>query len=427
MSHALRAAIKRGRGELLALAGELISIPSVNPPGAKYLDCVTLLQRRLRAMGLRTRVVRIPRRELVRALPEAAGHPRALVLARWDVGAKKTVHFNAHFDVVPAAPEGWRFGAFNPRVRGGWLYGRGSADMKGAIACVLHALGTMRRAGIQPAVNVEVSFTPDEETDSHFGAEWIVQQQLIQADFVVVCEGGSGGQVGCGHNGVLWFEVDVLGRAAHGSDPRRGLNAVEQMSALIRELQRYQKQLRRKQFRDPGGRMRYATLNVGGVTATAAGANINTVPAAATFTLDRRVLPNENIVAAERDLRAFIRGAKGRIPRLRVRVRRVVRQAATFVDPHAAFPQAFAGALGRVRQGPVRFTVSGGFNDTHFFAGEGGLPALGWGPAGENCHGCDERVSVAELVEAAQTYAEFLVSFNPGAAVDRMRVRGRRV
>jgi succinyl-diaminopimelate desuccinylase len=166
-------------------------------------------------------------------------------------------------------------------------------------------------------------------------------------------------------------------------------------------------------------------LNVGGVTATAPGGKINIVPAAATFTIDRRVLPNENLVAAERDLRAFIRGACGRIPRLRVRVRRVVRHTATFLDPREPFPQAFAAALRRVRRGPVRFTVSGGFNDTHFFAGDGRLPALGWGPAGENCHGRDERVSIAELVEAAQTYAEFLVSFNPGAAVARAPVQAR--
>jgi len=283
--------------------------------------------------------------------------------------------------------------------------------MKGSIACVLHALGTMRRLDITPAVNVEVSWTPDEETDSTFGAQWLVRHHRPQADFVVVCEGGSGGHVGCGHNGVLWFEVEVLGRAAHGSEPHLGLNAVEQMSALIIELGRYREQLATRTFRNPDGRIRTATLNIGGVATTGPGAKVNTVPGSARFTLDRRVLPNEDLREAERHLRAYIRSAARRLPGLHVKVRLQNQHTATFSDPNAPFPRAFGAALARVRGARARFTVSTGFNDSHFFAGEAGLPTVGWGPGGENCHGTNERVRVSELVEAAQVYAELLTGF----------------
>lgn len=411
MSDRLGAAIARRRNDLLGLAAELIRIPTVNPPGQHYPACAAALARMLRDAGLATRLIDVPHRLVTRTLPDAAKHRRAIVLGRWDVGAKRTVHFNAHYDVVPAADNGWRFGAFEPRVTNGFLYGRGSGDMKGAIASLVHALATMRRLGVPPRVNVEVSFTPDEETDSAFGAAWIVRQRLVRADYAVVCEGGSASYVGCGHNGVLWFEVDVHGRAAHGSQPYRGINAVEQMSALVLELKKYQRRLARRRFRNPDGRVRSATLNVGGVTATQSGAKINTVPAAITFTLDRRVLPNEKLAEAERDLRAFIRGAARRIPRLRVRVRKLNEHTWTFSDPREPFPRAFASAVGRVRGQRARFTVSSGFNDSHFFAGEGGLPTIGYGPGGENCHGRDERVRVRELVLAAQTYADFLATF----------------
>ncbi|MBE2214673.1 MAG: M20 family metallopeptidase [Opitutaceae bacterium] len=411
MSASLRSAIARDRRHLVDLAAELIRIPTVNPPGSHYAACVATLDTLSRRAGLATRVVRIPHARVVKSLPDAVDCPRAIVIGRWDVGAPRTVHFNAHYDVVPAAPTGWRFGPFEPRVSGGWLYGRGSADMKGSIACVLHALATMRRLDITPSVNIEVSWTPDEETDSTFGVQWLVQKKLLEADYAIVCEGGSGRHVGCGHNGVLWFEVDVHGRAAHGSEPHRGLNAVEQMSALVLELKKYQQQLARRTFRNPDGRIRSATLNVGGVTATQPGGKINTVPGAVTLTLDRRVLPNENLTEAERHLRAFIRGAARRIPRLRVTVRKINQHTATFSDPEGPFPRAFGAALSRVRGQSARFTVSTGFNDSHFFAGEGGLPTIGWGPGGEACHGTDERVRVAELVEAAQTYAEFVTTF----------------
>lgn len=411
MSASLRSVLARDRGQLLKIAAEIIRIPTVNPPGSHYTTCVETLARLTAAAGLDTRKVRVPQAKVMRALPDATGCPRAIVLGRWDVGAKRTVHFNAHFDVVPAAATGWKFGPFEPRVSGGWLYGRGSADMKGSIACVLHAFGTMRRLGIQPSVNVEVSWTPDEETDSTFGVQWVVQKRLHKADYAIVCEGGSGSHVGCGHNGVLWFEVDVLGRAAHGSEPHRGINAVEQMSALILELKRYQEHLGTRTFRNPDGRVRTATINVGGVTATQDGGKINTVPGAVTFTLDRRVLPNEDLAEAERHLRAFIREAARRIPRLRVVVRKINQHTSTFSDPDGPFPRAFGAALARVRGRAAKFTVSTGFNDSHFFAGEAGLPTIGWGPGGEACHGTNERVRVSELVEAAQTYAEFVTTF----------------
>ncbi len=412
MSDPLWTAIADGGEDMVRLAAGLIRIPTVNPPGERYLECVRELARSAREAGLKTRVELVPQRQVRHALPDAGTrHRRAILLGRWDVGATKTVHFNAHYDVVPAATNGWRFGAFEPRLHRGWLYGRGAADMKGSIAALLHAIGTMRRLGVKPAVNIEVSFTPDEETDSRFGAAWVVRKRLLRADFVIICEGGSGGRVGCGHNGVLWFEVDVHGRAAHGSTPHRGLNAVEQMSALVLELRRYQRGLARRRFRNPDGRIRTATLNIGGVTATQPGGKINTVPAGATFTLDRRVLPNEDLTEAERDLRSFLRAAGRRIPRLRMTVRKLTEHTSTFVDPREPFPRAFAAAVRRVRGSQVRFTVSSGFNDSHFFAGEAGLPTIGWGPAGENCHGRDERVRVDELVEVARTYAEFLRSF----------------
>ncbi|HEX9782109.1 MAG TPA: ArgE/DapE family deacylase [Opitutaceae bacterium] len=411
MSDSLSSAIASGSADLIKLAAGLISIPTVNPPGERYLACVRSLAGMTRAAGLKTRIVSIPHDEVVRTLPDAKVHRRAIVLGRWDAGAAKTVHFNAHYDVVPAAASGWKFGPFVLRVHGGWLYGRGSADMKGSIACILHAIGTLHRLGIKPGVNVEVSFTLDEETDSTFGVAWVVRRRLINADFVVICEGGEGAHVGCGHNGVLWFEIDVHGRAAHGSTPHRGLNAVEQMSALVLELRKYADEIAQRTFRNPDGRIRSATINLGGVTSTQSGGKINTVPAAVTFTVDRRVLPNEDLGEAERHFRAFVRDACRRIPRLRATVRKTTQHTSTFSDPRAPFPRAFAAALARIQGRKARFRVSSGFNDSHYFVDEGGLPTIGWGPGGENCHGCDERVRVKELVSVAQTYAEFLRTF----------------
>jgi succinyl-diaminopimelate desuccinylase len=94
--------------------------------------------------------------------------------------------------------------------------------MKGSIASLLMALEALQATRTVPRMNVEVSFTADEETDSALGTGWLVEHAPIKPDYAVVMEGGEGSAVCCGHNGVVWLEVTVHGRPAHGSTPERG-------------------------------------------------------------------------------------------------------------------------------------------------------------------------------------------------------------
>lgn len=402
--------LDRHRADLVALLQRLIRIPTVNPPGDQYAAITALLTRELAAAGLRARRLPVPARDTGPA-PELRAHPRYNVLGFLDAGAPKTVHFNAHFDVVPAGGR-WRHGSpFTPAVEGGWIYGRGTADMKGSIASLLLALRALRATGTRPRCNVEVSFTADEETDSRLGAGWLVRKVPLKADYVLVMEGGEGRAIGCGHNGVVWLNVTVHGRAAHGSTPQRGINALEKMSALVLALQEYQARLARRSFHTPAGLVMHPTINVGGVFAAAAGGKINTVPAGASFSIDRRVLAVETIAAAERDLRAFLAAAARRIPRCRITIEKVSESQPCFRDPVHPFFAALAASVRRVRGGrPVPY-VSTGFNDMHFFAHHLGVPVLGYGPGGRDFHAVNERVRVASLVECAKIYVGLLTGF----------------
>ena len=117
---------------------------------------------------------------LKKTLPlEQQAYPRFNVIGFWPVAAEKTIHFNAHYDVVPVSGE-WRHGdPFSGKVEGGWIYGRGTADMKGSIVSLLFALKALRAAKTIPLMNVEVSVTADEETDSILGSEWVVKNAPI--------------------------------------------------------------------------------------------------------------------------------------------------------------------------------------------------------------------------------------------------------
>jgi succinyl-diaminopimelate desuccinylase len=399
--------IMQNKDGLVSLVQSLIRFQTVNPPGRHYLAACEFLARQLEELGMKTVIHRVPEREIRDRHPELADFPRANVIGRWDTGAARTIHFNAHYDVVPASAK-WKHGAFEPAVEGDWIYGRGAADMKGAIGSLLHTLAAFRRTNRKPPVNIEISLTADEETNSAFGAEWVVGNGLVAADWAVVCEGGSGLHVGCGHNGVVWMEVTVIGKSAHGANPGRGINAVEKMSRLITALERYQKTLARRTFVGPDGTLRRATINVGGVASTAPGGKINTVPGSATFTIDRRVLPNEDLRAAERELRAFIKKAEKKIPGLKAEVRRIGQHRSSYLDPAEDLPRSFARSIGSVRRHRAGFSVSSGFNDSHFFTQVAGIPTIGYGPGGQNYHGVDERISIRELLTTAKVYAHFI-------------------
>ena len=165
-----------------------------SPPGETYERQTAWLTRELTALGLRTRRYPLPAAIAKRALPpELHGYPRFNVLGKLPVrGARRTLHFNAHYDVVPVSGT-WKHGSpFSGAIDRGWIYGRGTADMKGSIASLLMALQAVRATGTKPALNLEVSFTADEETDSALGTGWLVAHAPIKPDYAVVMEGGAG-------------------------------------------------------------------------------------------------------------------------------------------------------------------------------------------------------------------------------------------
>ncbi|TVR48319.1 MAG: ArgE/DapE family deacylase [Puniceicoccaceae bacterium] len=405
----LSRALLRRRPYLLRVLRDLIRLSTVNPPGRDYLPCCTYLRERLAELGFSAKVHRVPKTLLRRTWPDLADFPRANVLGSRPHGAPHTLHFNAHFDVVPASAAGWTGSPFQPAVREGWIYGRGAADMKGAVASLLLALHALHDLKARPGVNLEVSFTADEETDSTLGAAWLLEEGLVRADHAIICEGGGNLGIGVGHNGVLWFQLTLEGKAAHASTPKLGINAVSALARLVPRLERYARSLQRIRFRAPDGSLRTATLNIGGVVQTGEDAKINTVPGSVALTLDRRLLPNEDAAAAEADLRQALTAAADLIAPARLRVERLNCQEACFLDPNHPLPAGFAASVKRIHGRSPAFITSFGFNDAHYFSRIGGLPVIGYGPVGENDHGPDERIRIDDLLTTAAVYADFIL------------------
>ncbi|GIX06793.1 MAG: succinyl-diaminopimelate desuccinylase [Candidatus Poribacteria bacterium] len=366
--------------ELVALLQELIRIPTVNPPGNRYGEMVQRLEEECRSLSLATQVIPVPEAVVKRVCPEAADYPRWNLLARWDVGAPRTLHVNAHYDVVPVSEESWEVDPFEGVVREGYLYGRGAGDMKGSIAAFFLALRALRELGLSPRVNVEWSLTPDEETGGALGAGYLAETGQIRGDGALSLEGGSENSVGCGHNGVLWLHVTVQGRAAHASRPHEGINALEKAIPLIRALQRLRDRFQSPErcYRTPSGAERYPTLNIGGVVFGSPGQKENTVPEAFTFSVDRRIPPNETVAEAEAELQAVIDATAASVPDLKVSTRPVLAIEPCAVDPQEPIAQSFARSVQRVRGALPGFSLTSGFTDLHYLLqGERRRPGIG--------------------------------------------------
>lgn len=286
--------------DLIRRLQKLVGTSTVNPPGENYAPITAYLVNEMNAIGLKTKRLTVPMAEVKKVLPaDQHAFPRYNVLGKLAAkGAKKTIHFNAHYDVVPVSGQ-WKHGSpFSGKVEGDWIYGRGTADMKGSIASLLLAIQSLTATQTIPKMNIEVSFTADEETDSLLGAGWLVENAPIKPDYAIVMEGGELNQVCCGHNGVVWLEVTVHGQAAHGSTPEAGINALEKMSALVLALDAYKQKLAKRVFKTPDGKTMRPTINLGGVFSAGEGGKINTVPALAKFSIDRRVLAVETVESA---------------------------------------------------------------------------------------------------------------------------------
>lgn len=210
------------------------------------------------------------------------------------------VALSGHTDVVPVDGQDWDSDPFELTARDGRLYGRGTTDMKGFLACVLAAVPEFQSRRL--AVPIHIAFSYDEEVGcigvrpmlDEFGA------RLPRPRMAIVGE-PTGMTVVDAHKGPVRWQVDVQGRAAHSSMAPLGVNAITYAGRLLGELERMERDLRDR-APEPRFDPPYPTLQV---TELAGGTASNIVPVSCRFGFEVRALPGLDIAAIERRLRDF--------------------------------------------------------------------------------------------------------------------------
>ncbi|MGB5657869.1 MAG: M20 family metallopeptidase [Thermoanaerobaculia bacterium] len=316
-----------------------------------------------------------------------------------------------HTDTVPLN-EGETGVGFSGVVRDGWVEGRGSVDMKGALAAMAASIVAIHRSGALQRGKVTLAAIVDEEMES-LGAEHLVASGF-EADGAVVGE-PTENRLALGHKGLEWLEFRFQGKSAHGGTPEAGINAIDAAARFI-ELARTELAPR---FTDRADALLGPpTLNFGTIQG---GDQPSTVAAFCALTADRRSVPGEDFDSMTKELRALLDQVESEMPGLGTELRRVPGGMATL--EHVALKTGADDPLVRsVNRAILELHGSAGgtgdfpaWTDGALLAEFGGIPTVILGPGNlQLAHSPREAIEVEQVLEAARLYALTALDFCQG-------------
>ncbi len=359
--------------QLNSLLADLVRIESINPDlvagGSGEERVARYVVDFLRRAGLEAHLLEVaPRRFNAVGVLRGRGGGRSLML-------------NGHLDTVGV--EGMAE-PFAPRIDRGRLYGRGSMDMKGGVAAALAAAASLAHSA-RLAGDLVVAAVADEEHKS-LGTRALLEEW--RADAAIVTE-PTGLEVALAHKGFAWAEISTLGKAAHGSRPQEGVDAIALMGRVLLELERLQARLSQPRP--------HSLLGHGSVHASLVrgGQELSSYPASCHLDLERRLLPGETAATLEAELGKIVEELS-KDPRFRAEVR--IGYSALALETPAESPVArtLLNCAQRVAGGRARAGAASFWTDAALLS-EAGIPSVLFGPGGAGLHSAEEYVSLEDI------------------------------
>ncbi len=372
------------RDDLVANLAGLVRINSINPtlvPGAPGEgEIAAYVVRWLDAAGLDGRTIEsVPGRPSVAARLPGSGGGRSLML-------------NAHMDTVDVTGMA---DPFSGAVRNGRLYGRGAYDMKGSLAACMAAAKTLAGSGRRLSGDLVIAAVADEEYGSLGTADLLTR---VPTDAAIVTEPTSL-RICRSHKGYLWIEVEVRGRAAHGSRFDQGIDANIRMGRFLGALEGLERELR---ARPPhplvGPPSLHAALLEGG-------SGLSTYAARSVLRIERRTIPGETEASAMAEIEAILERLRRDDPTFSADARALfVREpfeVARDTDIVTTLDAAATRALGR----PPEHMGDTPWMDSALLA-SAGIETVVFGPHGQGAHADEEWVDVESVIQTADVLVE---------------------
>jgi acetylornithine deacetylase len=408
----LLAVVGEGRDELVSLAGSLVRFASLMGEEAAAQDYMEGL---FRGMGLEVDRFEV-RDEQLRHLPgysPAVGrwqrHDNVVGVYRPSGLRGRSLILNGHIDVVPVGAEAlWSTHPFEPVVRDGRLYGRGSGDMKGGVAAYVVAFEAIRRLGLEPSAPVYLQSVVEEECTGNGALACL--HRGYRAEAAVIPEPFNE-TILSAQVGVLWLQVEVVGRPAHVLNATQGINAIEAAYALWEGLKSLPDEWNRSENRHPA----FAHLdspikfNFGRIEG---GEWASSVPTRCMMHLRCGFYPGVAAADARAAIELRLAQAAQRDPRLEG-IRHFVHYAGfqaegCTIDTAHPLMTTLADSHQAVAGRRPQWFASAATTDARTFNLYGEIPATCYGPEASSIHGIDESVSIDSMQRVAAVLALFI-------------------
>jgi acetylornithine deacetylase/succinyl-diaminopimelate desuccinylase family protein len=369
--------------KVIRLTRDLIRVSSENPPGSEKAISMFIAEE-LRSIGLSTTVY-----DFKPGRPNVVG-----ILHGEDV--QFALMLNGHMDTVPVGDRNvWSVDPLAGDLINGRIYGRGASDMKSSLAAMIHATETLVNIGIKPKKGLMLAFVSDEEVTG-FGTKDLIERGY-KTEFAIVGEPTSL-RVQTSHKGVIWLKVVVRGKAAHASVPEEGVNAITEMVKLCSKIEKLSTLLSKSRHPLLG----VPTINV---TTIRGGTKVNIIPDFCEITIDRRILPNENIEAAKYEIIKTIGSLKEGDSKVKPEVEVITTAEPSEVSSSELIVKTARGAVKEVTGVDLGVTGFPATCDMRFLVNQANIPTVILGPGTlSKAHAADECVEVHQVVNATKIY-----------------------
>lgn len=373
--------------ELERLLSDLVSINSINPdlvPGSPGEgEIAHSIADWLERAGLE-----------VELIESVSGRPNVVGIAH-GTGGGRTLLLNGHMDTVGVA--GMTNG-HQPHIEGGRLYGRGAYDMKGGLAACMLAIAEVRKQDLRG----DVIFTGviDEEYAS---VGTLDLAKRFRADGAIVAE-FTELQLILAHKGFVWLEVETIGRAAHGSRPDLGVDAIVKMGRILTEIDKLDRSLRAKST--------YPLLGRGSLHASLiqGGQELSSYPEKCLLSVERRTLPGETPETVEAELLQIVQDLRRADPGFEALVCRGIDRSPLETREDAEIVRALQAASVKILNRSSQIAGVPFWTDAAVLSAAG-IPAVLFGPSGSGAHATEEWVDLASVKTCAEIYLGTATNF----------------
>ncbi len=336
-----------------------------------------------------------------------AGRDNVVAVHRPRAAAGRSLILQGHVDVVPeGAADLWTTPPFEPSVRDGRMYGRGAGDMKAGLVSIAMAMTALRRAGLQPAAEVQLAAVIEEECTGN-GA-LAVMHALPKPDACLIPEPGPGhAALYVAEVGVVWAWVTITGKPAHVREKHAGVNAIEAAAVLMERFRAYESDANRAERRHSAFAAENHPINVN--IGTIQGGEWNSsVATRAKLGVRVGVMPGQSCHDAARAIERLVADAAvdARLQgaRMEVAFQGFMADGCVF-PPEQAISRAVAAAHRRVSGDAVRHYTALGLTDARFYTLYQGTEATCYGPDADAIHGIDESVGLDSIHDVTRVLA----------------------